>query len=123
MFYSMNFQSIVMMVATILLILSLTLIGISLSNLNSEVKYPPLISDCPDYWTVEKTVNSNGNTDFKCINAKSLGTNGNNCKEYDNSLSIYKGTGGLCQKKKWANKCNITWDGVTNNPDSDKDCW
>lgn len=123
MFYSMNFQSIVMMVATILLILALTLIGVSLSNLNSEVKYPPLISDCPDYWTVEKTVNSNGNTDFKCINAKELGTLASDCTEYDNSQSEYKGIGGLCRKKKWADNCKITWDGVTNNPDAKNDCW
>tara|TARA_B110000114_G_scaffold177381_1_gene209116 strand:- start:2346 stop:2684 length:339 start_codon:yes stop_codon:yes gene_type:complete len=112
-----------MIVATILLILALSLIGVALSNLNSKVKYPPLISDCPDYWTVDKSVDSDGNQDFKCINTKELGINNNGCNEYDNSLSIYKGTGGLCQKKMWADKCNITWDGVTNNPDANKDCW
>lgn len=126
MFYFMNFQSIVMIVAIIILIITLTMIGVSLSNLNSQVKYPPVIADCPDYWSIEtQSPDENGNTDFICKNEKSLGHGDSitGCNEFDNSLSKFKGMGGLCEKRKWADKCNVTWDGVTNNPNAKDTCY
>ena len=42
---------------------------------------------------------------------------------YDGKMNfnedIYKGSNGVCNKMKWANACNITWDGITN---KDNDC-
>jgi len=122
----MNFQSIVMIVAIIILIITLAMIGVSLSNLNSEVTYPPVVADCPDYWSIEtQPTDENGNTDFKCINDKSLGHNTSieGCDAFNNSLSKFKGMGGLCEKRKWADKCNVTWDGVTNNPTAKDNCY
>ena len=66
----MNFQSIVMIVATVILIFALATIGVALSNLNSDIKYPPVIADCPDYWSISKKAidsnNPNGPTEFTC---------------------------------------------------------
>lgn len=120
----MNFQSIVMIVATVILILALATIGVALSNLNSDIKYPPVIADCPDYWSVSKipTSGSSQSSEYTCNNDKQLGNNTGSCTSFDSSKSIYKGTGGLCAKKQWADRCDITWDGVTNNPDAKKDC-
>ena len=121
----MNFQSIVMIVATVILIFALTTIGVALSNLNSGIKYPPVIADCPDYWSISKNpvdpnIDSSQTPEFTCNNDKQLG---NNCTVFNSSDSKYKGIGGLCAKKQWADKCDVTWDGVTNNPDAKKDCW
>jgi len=126
----MNFQSIVMIVATVILIFALATIGVALSNLNSDIKYPPVIADCPDYWSISKNpVDPNNDSsqtpEFTCNNDKELGQDNDvvGCTVFNSSDSKYKGIGGLCQKKKWADKCDITWDGVTNNPDAKKDCW
>ena len=118
----MNFQSIVMIVATVILIFALATIGVALSNLNSDIKYPPVIADCPDYWSISKKPNTDPSkpSEFICNNDKQLG---NNCTVFNSSDSKYKGIGGLCAKKQWADKCDVTWDGVTNNPDAKKDCW
>ena len=29
----------------------------------------------------------------------------------------FKGNDGNCNKSKWANSCNVSWSGITNNPD------
>ena len=121
MFFFMSFNSIVMIVAIVMLIISLTMIGIALKNQKNNVTFPPVISDCPDYYTSVK--NSEG-TDYLCNLYRNLSTNDDTeCKTFDNSHTKFKGVGGLCEKKKWANKCGVTWDGVTNNPDSDKNCY
>lgn len=126
----MNFQSIVMIVATVILIFALTTIGVALSNLNSGIKYPPVIADCPDYWSISKNAvdpgsDSSQTPEFTCNNDKELGHDDDvvGCKVFNSSDSKYKGIGGLCAKKQWADKCDVTWDGVTNNPDAKKDCW
>jgi len=118
----MNFQSIVMIVATVILIFALATIGVALSNMNSDIKYPPVIADCPDYWSISTDP---GTQEFICNNDKELGHDNSEvgCTVFNSSDSKYKGTGGLCAKKQWADKCDITWDGVTNNPDAKKDCW
>ena len=46
----MSFNSIVMIVAIVMLIVSLTMIGIALKNQKNNVTFPPVISDCPDYY-------------------------------------------------------------------------
>ena len=33
----------------------------------------------------------------------------------DFSVYPYSGADGLCNKKKWAKTCELTWDGITNN--------
>ena len=33
---------------------------------------------------------------------------------------LWSGDDGLCNKNKWANACDLTWDGVTNNPNACK---
>lgn len=125
----MNFQSIVMIVATVTLIFALATIGVALSNVNSDIKYPPVIADCPDYWTISKEPanpnDSSEQSEFICKNDKELGHHDSvaGCTIFNSSDSKYKGIGGLCAKKQWADKCNLTWDGVTNNPNAKNDCW
>ena len=111
----MNFQQIVLLIACIVLIGTLILIGVSLKNVNKNVKFPPVVSDCPDFW---QNVSQDGKTGL-CENVNNLGTISDNCSTIPNNMdfnqSQYQGPEGLCEKKTWANNCNLTWDGITNN--------
>ena len=60
-----------------------------------------------DYW-LDK---SNGDTS-KCVNVKKIGKQ--RCpKIMDFSKARFQGSKGLCTKYKWARKCDITWDGIS----------
>ena len=120
----MSFNRIVIMVATVLLIVSLTMIGIALRNQKKNASFPPVVSDCPDFYTVEEMIDHSGKIDYICnIKGDYVANSDGNCDIFDNGDSKYKGVGGLCQKKKWATKCKRTWDGVTNNPEADLNCY
>ena len=111
----MSFQNIVLTIAAVLLIFCLIIFGVSLHNKKYYEKYPPVQSTCPDYW-IEQTTESNEKV---CVNDKGLGNS--NCSKLIN-FKVPPFTGSesniLCQKEKWAKKCGVTWDGITNNPDA-----
>ncbi len=74
----MQFQQIVVMIAAITLIGLLTWIGYGMYQSEHSAKFPPVSSDCPDYWTANK----NG-----CVNIKHLGS----CNTgKDNTMSFNK---------------------------------
>ena len=106
----MNFQRIILIIAVILLILCLILIGMVLVNSKSTQQWPPMVGDCPDYW-----VDLSGNG-ANCVNVKNLGScNFDNTKPQtmDFTQSAFTGSNGLCAKYKWANSCQLSWDGIT----------
>ena len=101
----MNFQKSVVLVAIIILIIVLIFIGYMLNNFHSSKKFPPVISECPDYWIPEEN---------KCTNPKNLGTLTSGCKGPKNfDTDIYNSHNGDCLKAKWANSCNLVWQGIT----------
>tara|TARA_B100000963_G_C22638461_1_gene678985 strand:- start:260 stop:673 length:414 start_codon:yes stop_codon:yes gene_type:complete len=125
-----------LIVATIVLIIALTLVGVVIANDNSQTKFPPRVDSCPDYWVhasylkdpsnkinlENPDIELNSLTD-ECVNIKNLGSC--NPKEeimnfnkapYNNSGDSGSGSG-VCAKYKWAKHCNITWDGITNKDD------
>ena len=103
--------------ASIILIIILTIMGIvTYRNNNASVVYPPVVSNCPDYWYESYDKNSPDVDPTKtptgtCYNKMNLG-NSKCSKNMD--FSKWVGTNGLCKKQTWARKCDITWDGVTN---------
>jgi len=112
-----GFQKIVLFSAIIVLIIALIIIGITLSY-GQKQQWPPVITSCPDYWTLD---GSGNNT--TCINVKDLGTcsaTGNDKHlVMDFNTSVFTGSQGTCNKYKWANNCGVSWDGITygvNNP-------
>ena len=53
-----------------------------------------------------------------CINTKSLGNDNDGCRgEVDFSGARWAGQAGLCGKHEWAKSCNLTWDGISDNPE------
>lgn len=99
----MSFQKIVMIVAIVVLILTLTMIGIALRNQQKNVIFPPVLADCPDYWE--------GTVDNKCKRGDvyNKGICPNNIVDF-NAMNN-------CNKYDWATACEVTWDGISNNPD------
>ena len=100
----MNFQTLTIFVASIILILLLTFIGYSLYNNRKNQNFPPVIGECPDYWISNNNECSNPHNLGRCTGPKSFNT------------KDYMGEGGNCMKSKWAKNCNLTWQGITNNP-------
>lgn len=104
----MNFQQIVLLIATILLCIFLTLIGYSLYTNQFKNKFPPVDSDCPDYWVSKNNI---------CTNPKHLGRDTSSCRNDKNfNTAEFKGDKGNCRKANWANSCNLSWSGITNDP-------
>ena len=111
-----NFNKTVLIVASILLILGLIIIGVFVMKSVEEETYPPVVSDCPDYWDVEYN-----NNNKLCKNNISIndGKSTAECRSYPSELFLANGASAndkICEKYKWAKKCNIHWDGITNNP-------
>jgi|AntRauMFilla1563_2_1112583.scaffolds.fasta_scaffold59678_1 hypothetical protein len=107
----MNFQRGVLIIATLVLLGVLTFIGMSMYSKASSSVYPPTVASCPDYWEAEP--NNGDPTNPICKNNKNVGSE--NCPTTMNfNTNEYIGDGGFCAKKKWANNCDLSWDGVTN---------
>ena len=113
-----GFQKFVLFSAIIILIITLVFIGISLTSANSNIAWPPMTPECPDWWTVD----GSGNTST-CVNVKDLGTcppqSGQKHLTMNFNTPAFTGSNGLCSKYNWATKCGLTWDGITygvNNP-------
>jgi hypothetical protein len=104
-----NFQKGTLIIASIILVITLSFVAISFGNIKNDSKYPPVVSDCPDYW-----ISKSDTTENICVNPhKNLG-NSDCSKTVDFSQVRWLGEIGACNKRTWAKSCNLTWDGVTN---------
>ena len=103
-----KFQKGVLLVATCLLILLLAAVAAFAYHSKYGQEYPPVQSQCPDYWTVNK--------DNTCTNVKNLGScTGGGQHNMDFTTEEWTGADGLTKKCQWAKNCDLVWDGVTNN--------
>lgn len=101
-----GFQKFVLFSAILILIITLVLIGLALRNTKKTQQWPPMVPECPDYWTMDVS----GSSTY-CLNKMNLG----NCRitRKDFNDATFKGEQGLCNKYKWATGCGISWDGIT----------
>jgi hypothetical protein len=107
-----SFQKYVLIIALVILIITLLFIGITIKHAKKKEQWPPVIGDCPDYW-----IDLLGNGE-KCVNVKDLGSctkteKGQSHYTMDFSVPAFTGSDELCSKYNWANKCGVTWDGIT----------
>ena len=100
-----SFQKIVLITAIIILVITLIVIGVSLALSAPEV-WPPLVPQCPDYWTMD----GSGNNPI-CNNVQNLGTC--NLKTMNFDQPQFTGANSTCNKYLWATQCNLAWDGLT----------
>jgi hypothetical protein len=96
----MTFQKIVLTTAIVILIFALIIIGILLYNKQYDIKFPPEVGNCPDYYvSAPKGV---------CKNEIGIKTLQQSCDSV--SFKNFKNK----DKCQWANGCGVTWDGITN---------
>ena len=110
-----NYNKTVLVVASVLLIFGLVIIGFFITSTQKNYTYPPVIGDCPDYWDVGYDTNKKKICTNRSINS---GLTSNDCRAYPVALFSASGTSDndiICEKNKWAKRCNIHWDGITNN--------
>ncbi len=105
-----TFNNVVVAIAVVILILTLIVIGVLLHNAIQNMKFPPEVGSCPDYFTMKEQDGSN-----VCFNkTPPLGEGGAACLSKDFSGAEYQGDKGRAAKCKWAKSCNVVWDGITN---------
>lgn len=126
----LSFYSIVLLIAIIILIIALTIVGLTLKNKKNVKPFPDFKTTCPDFWTVDAidglckpSTTTPINTplpakvnDYVNANVATSGTTSTDKKivsiDPDNSKWA-----SVCTKTKWAKNVGILWDGVTNNND------
>lgn len=108
----MSFYKTSLMIMILILILCLTVLGVVISNSETSILYPPTVADCPDYYVkngtgecVDEAQQLSENTECQSINPETLFSKNEGIGEESS----------LCQKKRWAEGCNVNWDGITNN--------
>lgn len=113
-----GFQKTVLYIAIIVLIIALVFIGVALYYTKTTPQWPPLVPQCPDYWDADGSGNNTS-----CINTKDLGTcsplSGQRHLVMNFNSPAFSGENSACSKYTWAQKCGISWDGITygvNNP-------
>ena len=122
-----SFYIIVLSIFAIFLILILTIVGTLMSSGISNQMYPPVISQCPDYWDIShniciNNIDSNGKSKVNGISNPLTAYNANPAIYVDSSCNISpssavwlsNGLTPTCNQKNWANGLNIMWDGVSN---------
>ncbi len=134
-----DFQNSALGISIIVLLICLIVLGIILIK-NPDTS-TIAVDSCPDYWTTSnylspksecktsefgccsdnttsKTDIDGSNCPIRCYNSHQLGTVSASCSSIptvmDFSGDTYTGSTGLCNKQKWAEQCDITWDGITN---------
>ena len=134
-----SFYTIVTIIAIVLLIIALTIIGLSIKNNVRTNKFPDYQYTCPDFWTLgsdNKTctapninatnvnnpqvykdaripnINSLSPKRDKNIYGVELNGNGDRIKSINISSDVWSD---VCSKVKWSNTNKILWDGITQN--------
>jgi hypothetical protein len=105
------FQTKVVGVACVILIIMLSIIGYLLANSRlSDKTWPPTIAVCPDYWE-----DATG-TGKHCTNPHNLGRCDVSKQGSDGvNLTYYAKPAMRCEAGKlFRDTCNLSWDGITN---------
>ena len=104
-----SFQKYIIIFALIIFIICLiSFAGIIQKTKSNSVKWPPDYPECPDYFDVVSSTNEGS----ICNNRLKLGKR--RCYgKTDFTGSTFQGSSGICNKSKWANNCNVSWDGIT----------
>lgn len=131
--YMEYFFVVVLTVASVLLLGSLTFIAVYVSKYGDENKvFPPVRKQCPDGWTPEGSycVQPKNGNEMTYSNSRLPATNERYTFGLKSNVKTADGTrpgvdfsnsgwetgthSKVCRLKNWANSQQITWDGVSN---------
>jgi len=110
----MTFQKTVAIIAVVILSLSLFFIAILLMNEKRKKVFPNEIPDCPDYYTIDNNGGCILSKNFSDVSLKEETPACKNPGKIFKTGKEYTGTNGRLKKCKWAKKCGVSWDGITN---------
>ena len=127
-----SFYLIVLGIATVILILILTFVGIMMKSQNAGTVFPPVANTCPDGWAVYTDGSScivptvgavnagiypdNTPVAFTAQNTPSytINSDGNTINATNPAWTTVGGKTAVCAQKAWANQMGVSWDGVSN---------
>jgi len=127
-----SFHIIVLVVASVSLILVLTIAGLLIKKDNGSQKFPTSHKDVPDGWERSESVTGHTLTHTGVEKKKSDGSS-YSTKRYNYTNPTREGTAteptpevapkefpgaiwkdiDICEKKKWADQNQVYWDGIT----------
>lgn len=99
----------VLTIATAILILILTSVGVLLRKSNTEVPWPPTAGRCPDFWTEVSGEESKNKCYHTGVNK---GTLANDVAIKATPTDFSSKT--TCENRTWAKANGVDWDGVSN---------
>ena len=113
------FQNNVVRIATIVFIAFMALVSLMLLLAKENQQFPPMYPTCPDYYGLIDDGGPKCEVKFPQMVSSDSATGGNpamSCRKLDLTNPAYKGweTQQLKNKRKWAEDCGVTWDGVSN---------
>jgi hypothetical protein len=124
-----SFQKTVVIVFLLLLVVILIFLGIMINNNKSSKKWPPVVSNCPDYWLdkpkdgdVSEYVSGSNCTGIYDKNVGNFKIDSTETVTKNFTEPAYMGSLGNCEKSKWANANGISWDGVNYGVNVDPNC-
>jgi len=114
-----NFHIITLVVASVSLILVLTIAGILLKKDEDSQKFPTSHKDVPDGW--ERSVNTSNDVYTLTHTPVDVEVDDTTTNYTNPSTPVPDGVFigavwkdiDICEKKKWADQNNVYWDGVT----------
>ena len=115
----MGFNSVVLTIAIAILVICLILIGWGIyeSVYGKEAKWPPISSNCPDYWISSSTF-KDGDRNKRinhCTNNLKLGLGAAKSGNPKCDKFIQDTIKTDCEKLAFSNVCGVNWDGITDN--------
>ena len=112
------FQNNVVRIATIVFIAFMALVSLMLLLAKQNQQFPPMYPTCPDYYELKNDGGPKCEVKFPNMVGQGAtgGTPAMSCSTLDLNNQNYNGwdTQKLKKKRKWAEDCGVTWDGVTN---------
>ena len=114
-----SFFIVVLSIASIILIISLATIGVAMQKGARGGTFPPVASGCPDGWTTTSSDRNAANEiQYVCAGPSSFtqasAVDGLTWTDTGKTLAYNDSTTSICDRRKWATKNNIQWDGVSN---------
>lgn len=100
----MSFYTNAIIAFALQLAILLAIVAMIMANLNKSQEFPASIAECPDYFSMAP----NGD----CIMDKSVYSSRDN--ECTNYTSVKRKDKTQADHKRWAIKCGVAWDGLTN---------
>lgn len=116
-----SFHYSVLAIALVALIIMFIIVGVMISMNNQNTTYPPIVNDCPNFWSKDGNgnciipISTSVNYPITTISADLPGKTTTYIDFRNDGWARYSGaTSAVCAKKNWAVLNGVLWDGISN---------